>query len=103
MSSHSIPSIRASTRSAQFSLTYPQFAEIRRSPGTINTPMGRQEASQQKEMQTMLELTPLQREGEASEIATAVAFLLSDDASYISGIDLRVDGGTVANLEKVKQ
>lgn len=73
------------------------------SPGTINTPMGRQEASQQKEMQTMLELTPLQREGEASEIATAIAFLLSNDASYISGIDLRVDGGTVANLEKVKR
>lgn len=73
------------------------------SPGTINTPMGRQEASQQKEMATMLALTPLQREGEASEIATAVDFLLSDAASYISGIDLRVDGGTVANLQKVQQ
>ena len=72
------------------------------SPGTINTPMGRQEAAQQKEMQMLLDITPLGREGEASEIATAVDFLLSDAASYITGIDLRVDGGTVANLSKVK-
>ncbi|QDQ02660.1 SDR family oxidoreductase [Lysinibacillus fusiformis] len=72
------------------------------SPGTINTPMGRQEASQQKEMKTMLDRTPLRREGEASEIATAVAFLLSDAASYITGIDLRVDGGTIANLNRLQ-
>ena len=72
------------------------------SPGTINTPMGRQEASKQTEMKKMLEITPLRREGEASEIATAVEFLLSDAASYITGIDLRVDGGTVANLAKSK-
>lgn len=71
------------------------------SPGTINTPMGRLEASQQVEMQAMLDITPLRREGEPSEIATAVDFLLSDAASYISGIDLRVDGGTIANLNKV--
>lgn len=72
------------------------------SPGTINTPMGRQEASQQEQMKMMLEITPLQREGEASEIATAVEFLLSDAASYITGIDLRVDGGTIANLNRVQ-
>lgn len=72
------------------------------SPGTINTPMGRQEASQQEQMKMMLEITPLQREGEASEIASAVEFLLSDAASYITGIDLRVDGGTIANLNRVQ-
>ncbi|OCS84614.1 SDR family oxidoreductase [Caryophanon tenue] len=73
------------------------------SPGSINTPMGRQEAAQQKQMQAMLQITPLQREGESSEIATAVAFLLSDAASYITGIDLRVDGGTIANISKMGQ
>lgn len=72
------------------------------SPGTINTPMGRQEASQQEQMKTMLDITPLRREGEASEIATAADFLLSDAASYISGTDLRVDGGTTANLNRLQ-
>ena len=72
------------------------------SPGTINTAMGRQEAQQSEQMAQLLAITPLKREGEASEIATAVEFLLSDAASYITGIDLRVDGGTVPNLRKVQ-
>lgn len=72
------------------------------SPGTINTPMGRQEASQQEQMKMLLDQTPLRREGEASEIATVVEFLLSDAASYITGTDLRVDGGTIANLNRLQ-
>lgn len=72
------------------------------SPGTINTPMGRQEASQQAQMKVMLDHTPLRREGEPYEIASALEFLLSDAASYISGIDLRVDGGTIANMPRMK-
>ncbi|MCM3611808.1 SDR family oxidoreductase [Planococcus sp. MERTA32b] len=72
------------------------------SPGTINTPMGRQEASQQQQMKIMLDHTPLRREGEPSEIASAMEFLLSDAASYITGIDLRVDGGTIANFPRMR-
>lgn len=72
------------------------------SPGTINTPMGRQEASQQEQMKVMLDHTPLQREGEPMEIATVVDFLISDGASYITGTDIRVDGGTIANIKKLK-
>lgn len=72
------------------------------SPGTINTPMGRQEAAQQEQMKVMLDNTPLKREGEPMEIATAVEFLVSDAASYITGIDLLVDGGTVANMKKLQ-
>ncbi len=72
------------------------------SPGTINTPMGRQEAEQQEQMKVMLDNTPLQREGESKEIATAVEFLISDAASYITGTDLLVDGGTTANMKKLQ-
>lgn len=71
------------------------------SPGTFNTPMGRQEASQQEEMKALLANTPLGREGEPSEIASVVNFLCSEESSYITGTDIRVDGGTVANMRKL--
>ncbi|WP_026907296.1 SDR family oxidoreductase [Paucisalibacillus globulus] len=72
------------------------------SPGTINTPMGRKEAAGQPQMKVMLDNTPLGREGESMESATAVQFLISDAASYITGTDLRVDGGTTANMAKLQ-
>lgn len=39
---------------------------------------------------------PLGRLGEAQDLANAVAFLVSDDAGFITGEDLRVDGGALA-------
>ena len=67
-------------------------------PGIIDTPMGRQELDQQPFMHTMLEQVPLGRLGEADEVAAVVAFLLSGEASFVSGIDVLVDGANVPGM-----
>lgn len=69
------------------------------SPGIIDTDMGRLENEAGPEMQKMIAVTPLGRSGHADEIASVVAFLASPAASYISGTDILVDGGTVAGIE----
>jgi len=69
------------------------------SPGIIDTQMGRREASRQEEMATMLDRTPLQRQGKPEEIATVVEFLVGDGASYVTGTDILVDGGTTASTK----
>ena len=67
------------------------------SPGSIDTPgldklLGSAPAG--KERRNMVAtVTPLGRLGTADEIAAAATFLASDDASYITGIELFVDGG----------
>lgn len=70
------------------------------SPGLIDTKMGRAEQAASPQMDAMLAATPLKRYGVADEIASAAAFLCSPDASYITGCDIRVDGGTLAALGK---
>ena len=63
------------------------------SPGLIDTGMGRQEFDVHPVMHLMLDSTPLARLGAADEVAALVDYLLSDDASFVSGIDVLIDGG----------
>jgi len=67
------------------------------SPGPIATPifgkMGLSEDAQKEVGGNILAQVPLARFGEASEIAKAVAYLVSPDATYVTGTELLVDGG----------
>ncbi len=61
------------------------------SPGYIETSMTEELTPDLKE--TMLKLVPLGRVGKDTDVANAVAFLASDDAAYITGHVLNVNGG----------
>ena len=78
------------------------------SPGLIDTEMGRIELEQNPIKHWMAEITPMgpSRRTEATilpgrveDIAAAVAFVASDAAAFVSGCDLRVDGGLVGAME----
>ena len=61
-------------------------------PGLIRTPTAAFVIKGEREKQEA-EILPLKRIGESEEIASAIAFLLSGDASYVTGSTLVVDGG----------
>ena len=66
-------------------------------PGTILTDLARNAVLQNESAyRKILSRTPIGRCGEASEVASVAAFLASDDASYVTGSELYVDGGYTA-------
>jgi NAD(P)-dependent dehydrogenase (short-subunit alcohol dehydrogenase family) len=68
------------------------------SPGPVDTPLlyrnpGMTDEAVAALKQRMIEAVPMHRMGEADEVAKAVLFLASEDASFITGANLFVDGG----------
>lgn len=64
-------------------------------PGFIDTPILDQAKGTPIE-QAMLELTPMRRLGAPEEVAAGVAYLASDDAAFVTGLELYIDGGYTA-------
>ncbi|MEL6616854.1 MAG: SDR family oxidoreductase, partial [Bacteroidota bacterium] len=65
-------------------------------PGPIDTEMNPADPTQNPAAEMMASFTALGRYGTAGEIASTVAFLVSDGAAYITGATLPVDGGLTA-------
>jgi NAD(P)-dependent dehydrogenase (short-subunit alcohol dehydrogenase family) len=66
------------------------------SPGPIDTPMGQLEGK--ADAAGLERLSAFGRVAEADEVAGAVALMCSEQAGYVTGCDLRVDGGTLAGI-----
>lgn len=62
-------------------------------PGIIETPMTDQLSESKELVNQMVQMTPMQRLGQPEDVANAVLFLASDEASFITGAELVVDGG----------
>ncbi|MFT4081514.1 MAG: glucose 1-dehydrogenase [Nocardioides sp.] len=63
-------------------------------PGMILTEMAGEEDD--ATTQEFLDLTPMHRHGTPDEVASGVLYLASDEASFVTGIDLVIDGGYLA-------
>ncbi|HZP12950.1 MAG TPA: SDR family oxidoreductase, partial [Nevskiaceae bacterium] len=64
-------------------------------PGGIDTAMGNPYAEPKDKVNQRYTMVPLQRVGDPEEVARTSLFLASDDASYLCGAEIAVDGGMV--------
>ena len=62
-------------------------------PGAIRTPINQDVWSDEEKRRALLTLIPYGRLGESEDVANAVAWLMSDEADYVTGASLVVDGG----------
>ena len=67
-------------------------------PGAVMTPATERAIPDDKLMEATVNTIPLKRIAEPAELAKPIAFLLSSDASFITGASLVVDGGKTADL-----
>jgi len=69
-------------------------------PGAIETPINTTLLHDKAKLSALLANIPLNRLGKPSDVAGAVVFLASDDASYITGTTIFIDGGLLWNYEE---
>ncbi|WP_336749140.1 SDR family oxidoreductase [Pantoea vagans] len=72
-------------------------------PGFTFTDLTEDAKQDQELLERFYDRIPLRRAGEADDIARAILFIASDEASYITGVNLPVDGGITASNGQPKQ
>ena len=65
-------------------------------PGPIETPMSEDRRSDPSFMESLMSKVPMGRIGQSEEVAYGVLYLASDESSYVTGAELVIDGGWVA-------
>ena len=68
-------------------------------PGWVMTPMSAPMMDDKPTMKYYIDRIPLHRAAQPPELAAAIVYLLSDDASYVTSSTLLVDGGFIVNAE----
>jgi NAD(P)-dependent dehydrogenase (short-subunit alcohol dehydrogenase family) len=88
--------IRSFARTWTIDLKHRKIRVNALSPGPIDTPgidVLAQNEEHDKKLKHLITTVPMGRRGNPDEVAKAVLFLASDESSFITGIDLCVDGG----------
>jgi glucose 1-dehydrogenase len=89
--------LRMFTRTLANALAEHKIRIVNIGPGAIATPINKETQEDPQRRDALLAEIPLKRIGQPEDVAAAVAWLASDDASYITGTTLFVDGGLMVS------